>query len=124
MASGTEYRTDNNNRGNATGGAPSRVSDRTTGSDEVGELRRQVQQLAEQVGEHVASSAAGVLNRAKAGVADAMSGVGDKGQEAVAGVREVGDNLTRAIDESLKRRPYTTLAVAFGMGFVFALLSR
>ena len=34
--------------------------------------------------------------------------------EAVDAVREVGDNMVDAIDESLKRRPYTTLALAVG----------
>jgi len=43
----------------------------------------------------------------------------DKGQEAVDAVREVGDNLVDAVDESLKKRPYTTLALALGIGFLF-----
>jgi ElaB/YqjD/DUF883 family membrane-anchored ribosome-binding protein len=93
-------------------------------SDDVNELRRQVQQLTDQVNQHLATSTSNVLDRAKAGVADAMAEVGQKGQEAAAGVREVGGNLTRAIDDSLKRRPYTTLAMAFGLGYVFSFLSR
>jgi ElaB/YqjD/DUF883 family membrane-anchored ribosome-binding protein len=48
-----------------------------------------------------------------------MSDVGAKGQEAVEAVREVGDNVVDAIDESLKTRPYTTLALAVGIGFLF-----
>ena len=35
-------------------------------------------------------------------------------QEAVDAVREVSDNMIGAIDESLKKRPYTTLALAVG----------
>jgi ElaB/YqjD/DUF883 family membrane-anchored ribosome-binding protein len=34
-------------------------------------------------------------------------------------VREVGDNMVDAIDASLKKRPYTTLALALGIGFLF-----
>ena len=34
-------------------------------------------------------------------------------------VREVGDNMVDAIDQSLKHRPYTTLALAVGIGFLF-----
>jgi ElaB/YqjD/DUF883 family membrane-anchored ribosome-binding protein len=41
------------------------------------------------------------------------------GMEAVGAVREVGDNVVDAIDESLRRRPYTTLALAAGIGFLF-----
>jgi ElaB/YqjD/DUF883 family membrane-anchored ribosome-binding protein len=48
-----------------------------------------------------------------------MSDAGAKGQEAVDAVREVGDNMLDAIDESLKKRPYTTLALAVGIGFLF-----
>jgi hypothetical protein len=35
----------------------------------------------------------------------------DKGREAVQAVSEVRDNVAVAIDKSLKRRPYTTLAL-------------
>jgi ElaB/YqjD/DUF883 family membrane-anchored ribosome-binding protein len=48
-----------------------------------------------------------------------VSDVSAKGQEAVDAVREVGDNMVDAIDESLKNRPYTTLALAVGIGFLF-----
>ena len=48
-----------------------------------------------------------------------VSDAGDKGREAVDAVREVGDNMAHAIDESLKTRPYTTLALAVGIGFLF-----
>ena len=34
-------------------------------------------------------------------------------------MREVGDNMVDAIDELLKPRPYTTLALALGIGFLF-----
>jgi ElaB/YqjD/DUF883 family membrane-anchored ribosome-binding protein len=48
-----------------------------------------------------------------------MSDASAKGQEAVNAVREVGDTMTDAIDESLRKRPYTTLALAVGIGFLF-----
>jgi ElaB/YqjD/DUF883 family membrane-anchored ribosome-binding protein len=92
-----------------------------------------VQQLAAQLQEHAASSATSLhaassatslVGRAREGVNEVVTEVSSRGQEAVAGVREVGDNFTRAIDDSLKKRPYTTLAVAFGMGFLFAILNR
>jgi hypothetical protein len=52
-----------------------------------------------------------------------MSDVGAKGREAVEGVREVKDNLMGAIDVSLEKRPYTTLAMAFALGLLIARLS-
>jgi ElaB/YqjD/DUF883 family membrane-anchored ribosome-binding protein len=46
----------------------------------------------------------------------------DKGKEAVAGVREVSDNVANAIDKSLKKRPYTTLLMAAGVGFLLGAI--
>ena len=49
---------------------------------------------------------------------EAIADAEDKGRDALDAVREVGDNLAGAIDESLKNRPYTTLALALGIGFL------
>ena len=38
--------------------------------------------------------------------------------EVIDGVREVRDNVADAIDKSLERRPYTTLLLAVGLGFL------
>ena len=40
-----------------------------------------------------------------------------KGREAAGAMREVSDNFVEAIDESIKTRPYTTLAIVAGLGF-------
>jgi len=34
-------------------------------------------------------------------------------------VRDVSENFVEAIDESIKNRPYATLAIAVGLGFLF-----
>ncbi len=47
-----------------------------------------------------------------------MSDASAKGQEAVDAVRGIGDNVIEAVDESLRKRPYTTLAMAVGIGFL------
>ena len=60
----------------------------------------------------------------KSNIEDAVSDAGAKGQEAVDAMREVGDNLVGAIDESLAKRPYTTLALAAGIGFLFGVIWR
>jgi len=46
----------------------------------------------------------------------------DRGREAVQAVGEVKDNMSRAIDKSLKERPYTTLVMAVGLGFMLGAL--
>lgn len=50
---------------------------------------------------------------------DVVSDAQDKGRDAASAVREVSDNFVDAIDESIKRRPYTTLALVAGIAFLF-----
>jgi ElaB/YqjD/DUF883 family membrane-anchored ribosome-binding protein len=80
-------------------------------------LRKDIAKLASQLGDIVSSQGTRVW---KGVVGDASA----KGQEAVDAVREVSDNLVGAIDESLEKRPYTTLAIAFGVGFLLGITRR
>jgi ElaB/YqjD/DUF883 family membrane-anchored ribosome-binding protein len=61
-----------------------------------------------------------------ANVRNAMGGVisdvRDHGKEAIEAVADVRDNVQTAIDRSLKDRPYTTLALAVGFGFLLGAL--
>jgi ElaB/YqjD/DUF883 family membrane-anchored ribosome-binding protein len=82
-------------------------------------LRDDVARLTQQLGGILASQGDKVWRRAKSTAGGVLSDAQDKGMEAVDAVREVGDNVVDAIDESLKRRPYTTLALAVGIGFLF-----
>ena len=58
----------------------------------------------------------------RANVRSVVSDAQDKGREAVQAVGDVKDNLSRAIDKSLKERRYTTLAMAVGVGFILGAL--
>jgi ElaB/YqjD/DUF883 family membrane-anchored ribosome-binding protein len=82
-------------------------------------LRSDVTRLGNQLADIFASRGGAAWSRARSNVEGVMSDVTAKGQEAVDAVREVGDNMADAIDESLKKRPYTTLALAVGIGFLF-----
>ena len=82
-------------------------------------LRSDVQRLSNQIAEIFSSKGNVAWGRAKSNVEGMVSDVSAKGQDAVDAVREVGDNMVDAIDESLKNRPYTTLALAVGIGFLF-----
>jgi ElaB/YqjD/DUF883 family membrane-anchored ribosome-binding protein len=55
-------------------------------------------------------------------VRSVVSDAQDKGREAVEAVGEVRDNVAHAIDKSLKDRPYTTLVVAAGLGFLLGAM--
>ncbi len=88
-------------------------------------LRDDFARLAEQVTDILANKGNAAWARAKSGVKssvdDAMSGAQDTGQEAMDAVREVSDSVIGTIDKSLKQRPYTTLAIVAGLGFLFGL---
>ncbi len=87
-------------------------------------LRADVARLAAQIGDIFAARGNAAWDRAKHNVESAMSDAAAKGQEAVGAVREVSDTMVGAIDESLKKRPYTTLAIAVGIGFLLGITRR
>jgi ElaB/YqjD/DUF883 family membrane-anchored ribosome-binding protein len=87
-------------------------------------LRADVSRLTSQIGDILASKGNAAWGRAKSNVEGVMSEATAKGQEAVDAVREVSDNMVGAIDESLKKRPYTTLAIAVGIGFLLGITRR
>jgi len=92
--------------------------------DDLQALRDDVAKLAAQIGDIFAAKGNQAWSRAKSNLGGVVSDASAKGQEAVDAVREVSDNLVGAIDESLKRRPYTTLAIAVGIGFLLGITRR
>lgn len=82
-------------------------------------LRDDVARLTQQLAGILAAKGNKAWRRARSNVEGVISDAQDVGMEAVGAVREVGDNVVDAIDESLKKRPYTTLALAAGIGFLF-----
>jgi ElaB/YqjD/DUF883 family membrane-anchored ribosome-binding protein len=82
-------------------------------------LREDVSRLTQQIASIVAAKGNKAWKHARTNVEGVIADAQDKGMEAVGAVREVGDNVVDAIDESLKKRPYTTLALVAGIGFLF-----
>ena len=82
-------------------------------------LRSEMRRLTDQISEIVSAKGSAAWSRARSNLEGVVSDATAKGQEAVHAVREVGDNMVDAIDESLRKRPYTTLAIAVGIGFLF-----
>jgi ElaB/YqjD/DUF883 family membrane-anchored ribosome-binding protein len=95
----------------------------TAGGKEIQEdleaLRDDVARLAQQFGGIVAAKGNRAWRRARSNVEDVLSEAQGMGKDAVGKVRDVGDNMMDAVEESLKKRPYTTLAIAAGIGFLF-----
>jgi ElaB/YqjD/DUF883 family membrane-anchored ribosome-binding protein len=81
-------------------------------------LRDDLGRLAEQVRDIVSNKGNAAWRRAKTSVDGVMSDAQAKGQEAASAVRDVSNHFADAVDESIKNRPYTTLALAVGLGFL------
>ena len=99
----------------------SKAASSTSGDiqDDLQALRNDLAQLVEQVSEVLADKGNAAWRRAKTSVDGIVSDAQDKGRDAVGAVRDVSDNFVGAIDVSLKERPYTTLAIVAGLGFLF-----
>jgi ElaB/YqjD/DUF883 family membrane-anchored ribosome-binding protein len=82
-------------------------------------LREDFHRLADQVAEILANRGNAAWRRAKSSVDDVVADAQDKGRDAASAVREVSDHFVEAIDESIKTRPYTTLALVAGIAFLF-----
>lgn len=87
-------------------------------------LRDDFARLAQQVADIVANRGNAAWQRARSGMDDAVADAQEKGREAVDAMREVSDQFVEAIDESIKSRPYTTLGMALGLGFLFGAMWR
>lgn len=81
-------------------------------------LRDDLARLADQVRNIVTSKGNAAWQRAKTRADGVMSDAQAKGQEAASAVHDVSSHFADAIDESIKNRPYTTLALAVGLGFL------
>src|SRR3984957_447728 len=82
-------------------------------------LRDDFGRLAEQVADILTDKGNAAWRRAKSSMDDVVSDAQGKGREAADAMREVSDNFVEAIDESIKTRPYATLAIVAGLGFLF-----
>jgi ElaB/YqjD/DUF883 family membrane-anchored ribosome-binding protein len=87
-------------------------------------LRDDFGRLAEQVADVLADKGGAAWRRARGSVDGVMSDAQDKGREAVGAMRDVSDNFVEAIDESIAKRPYTTLALVAAAGFIFGMTWR
>jgi ElaB/YqjD/DUF883 family membrane-anchored ribosome-binding protein len=87
-------------------------------------LREDFHRLADQVTEILGGRGSAAWNRAKSSVDSVLSDAQDKGHDAASAVREVSDHFVEALDESIKKRPYTTLAIVAGVAFLFGVAWR
>jgi ElaB/YqjD/DUF883 family membrane-anchored ribosome-binding protein len=72
----------------------------------------------------IAAKGAAAFQKTKASVNEAVSQAGEKSQEALQSARAAGDSIADAIRESIRVRPYTTLAIAGAIGFLYGAMRR
>jgi ElaB/YqjD/DUF883 family membrane-anchored ribosome-binding protein len=87
-------------------------------------LREDLGRLTEEVSAIVTDKSNAAWRRAKTSADSVMSDAQAKGQEAVAAMRDVSNHFADAVDESIKNRPYTTLALAAGIAFLLGTTLR
>lgn len=81
-------------------------------------LRDDLSRLAETISGIASNRGNAAWRRARSSVDGAQTKSQEAVQEAFGAVRDVSDNFIDAVDQSLRRRPYTTLAIAAGLGFL------
>lgn len=86
--------------------------------DDISELTQQMADLIDQTKDEAMAQVKTQARRVKATADSALSDMQDKGRETVDAFRDVADTFGDAIDDSLKRRPYATLAMVAGIGFL------
>jgi ElaB/YqjD/DUF883 family membrane-anchored ribosome-binding protein len=85
--------------------------------EDLSNMRDDVGKLSQQVVDLLSAKGSDAYKRAKKNF-DATTG------DAADAVRDVRDTFADAIDESVQERPYTTLALAVGLGFVMGAMWR
>jgi ElaB/YqjD/DUF883 family membrane-anchored ribosome-binding protein len=86
--------------------------------DDLQKLREDFHRLADQVSEILTNRGNAAWRRAKSSVDEAIADAHGKGRDAASAVREASDHFVEVIDESIKKRPYATLALVAGIAFL------
>jgi ElaB/YqjD/DUF883 family membrane-anchored ribosome-binding protein len=87
--------------------------------DDISELTQQVADLISQAKDDAMAQVKRQARRAQATADSVLTDAKDTGREAVDAFRDVADTFGDAVEDSLKRRPYATLAMVAGIGFLF-----
>jgi ElaB/YqjD/DUF883 family membrane-anchored ribosome-binding protein len=84
--------------------------------DDLARLAGQVSDLLSAGGSEAMAGLKERMHRMQDGLDETMSGVGERGREAL---NDVSEHLSEALQESIEQHPLTTIALAVGLGFLF-----
>ncbi|HMK79257.1 MAG TPA: hypothetical protein VK438_06385 [Xanthobacteraceae bacterium] len=86
--------------------------------DDIAQLTKQMADLIGQAKDDAMAQVKGQARRARAQADAMLSDAKETGREAIDALHDVADTFGDAMEDSLKRRPYATLAVVAGIGFL------
>ena len=89
--------------------------------DDITKLTQQMSNVVDQTQGNAMAQVKSQVRRAQAAANTAIEDAQASGREAIDAFREVADTFGDAVEDSLKRRPYATLAIAAGIGFLFGV---
>jgi ElaB/YqjD/DUF883 family membrane-anchored ribosome-binding protein len=89
--------------------------------DDLSRLAQQVASLLGVTGSQALREVKAQMSRAKESLDGVLSDAGEKGMEAVDTMREGTDTLLESIEDAVRQRPFATLAIAIGLGFLFGV---
>lgn len=87
--------------------------------DDVSNLADQVTTLLSDKGEDVVTDLKERITRIRENIDGTITGVSERGRAAVREAKESVDGFTETVEESIRERPLTMLAVALGLGVLF-----
>jgi ElaB/YqjD/DUF883 family membrane-anchored ribosome-binding protein len=87
--------------------------------DDLSRLAQQVASLLGVTGSQALREVKAQMSRAKQSLDGVLSDAGEKGMEAVDTVRESTDTVLESLEDTVRQRPFATLAIALGLGFLF-----
>jgi ElaB/YqjD/DUF883 family membrane-anchored ribosome-binding protein len=86
--------------------------------DDVSRLAQQVTNLLSVTGSQALREVKAQMSRAKQSLDGVLSDAGEKGREAIGTVREGTDTALEVLEDAVRQRPFATLAIAMGLGFL------
>jgi len=87
--------------------------------DDLSRLAQQMASLLSVTGGQALREVKAQMSRAKQNLDGVLSDASEKGMEAMGTVRESTDTALEALEDAVRRRPFATLAIAIGLGFLF-----
>jgi ElaB/YqjD/DUF883 family membrane-anchored ribosome-binding protein len=87
--------------------------------DDLSRLAQQVASLLSVTGSQALREVKAQMSRAKQSLDGVLSDASEKGMEAVDTVRDSTDTALDALEDAVRQRPFATLAIAVGLGFLF-----